>query len=250
MANETGTYAAEDRHRQAVALAEYVEWRRKLRRKCVEFGSPLPDDRTTRRKVSNALKRMLDIAGASAGLVLLFPLLAAIAIAIKVTSRGPIFFRQQRIGLNGKPFIILKFRTMHQHLCDTSGVLQTVTDDPRVTWIGNFLRKSNFDELPQLINVLKGEMSLVGPRPHVPGMLAAGLPYEEFDQRYMDRHMVRPGITGLAQINGCRGETNTELTARMRLEYDLIYIRAHSIPLDITVLGKTVVREFFKGNGY
>ncbi|MEM9630331.1 MAG: sugar transferase [Pseudomonadota bacterium] len=250
MANETGTHAAEDRHRQAIALAEYVEWRRKLRRKCIAFSTPLPEDRTSGRKIGDALKRISDIVGASAGLVLLFPLLAAIAITIKATSRGPIFFRQQRIGLNGKPFTILKFRTMYMHLCDTSGVLQTVADDPRVTWIGNFLRKSNFDELPQLINVLKGEMSLVGPRPHVPGMLAAGLPYQEFDQRYMERHMVRPGITGLAQINGCRGETNTELTARMRLEYDLIYIRARSIPLDVTVLGQTIVREFFRGNGY
>ncbi|MES0879869.1 sugar transferase [Roseibium sp. SCP14] len=250
MANKTGTYAAENSHRQVVALAEYVEWRRKLRRKSIVFSTPLIEDQTTRQKLEDFLKRTLDIAGASVGLVLLFPLLAAIAVAIKLTSPGPVFFRQQRIGLNGTLFTILKFRTMHMHMCDTSGVLQTVTDDPRVTRIGRFLRKSNFDELPQLINVLIGEMSLVGPRPHVPRMLAAGVPYEEFDRRYMDRHVVRPGITGLAQVNGCRGETNTELSARMRLEYDLIYIQARSIAVDITVLYQTIIREFFRGNGY
>ncbi|TYC52903.1 sugar transferase [Rhodobacterales bacterium] len=196
------------------------------------------------------MKKLLDLGGATAGLVLLAPLLTGIAVAIKLTSSGPVLFRQQRYGLNGKPFQVLKFRTMRIDMCDPSGVTQTVADDPRVTMVGRFLRRSNFDELPQLINVLKGEMSLVGPRPHVPGMLAAGVPYETFDGRYMERHCVRPGLTGLAQVKGYRGETRDEHAARMRLEYDLKYIETISVGLDIRIIAETVVREFLGGNGY
>ncbi|MEM9634581.1 MAG: sugar transferase, partial [Pseudomonadota bacterium] len=123
-------------------------------------------------------------------------------------------------------------------------------DDPRITTVGNFLRRSNFDELPQLINVLKGEMSLVGPRPHVPGMLANGVPYEDFDPRYLSRHQVKPGITGLAQVNGFRGETRNAYAASMRLHFDLEYIRRRSMFLDLKIIVKTVIKEFFKGNGY
>ncbi|MEM8701100.1 MAG: sugar transferase [Pseudomonadota bacterium] len=196
------------------------------------------------------LKRSLDIFGASAGLILLIPLLLAISVAIKATSRGPVIFRQERHGLNGTVFTILKFRTMYTHLGDGSGVAQTVCSDPRVTRVGSFLRKSNFDELPQLLNVLKGEMSLVGPRPHVPGMLAAGIAYEEFDTRYMRRHQVRPGITGLAQINGCRGATTDPVSARKRLDYDLEYLEKQSLLLDLKIIAQTIAREFFHGNGY
>ncbi|MBN9669380.1 sugar transferase [Labrenzia aggregata] len=195
-------------------------------------------------------KRLFDFSGAATGLLVLLPLLAAIAIAVKATSRGPVFFRQKRYGLDGSPFTVLKFRTMFVHLCDETGVDQTVENDPRITLIGNFLRKSNFDELPQLLNVLKGEMSLVGPRPHVPGMLAAGVPYEDFDERYMDRHKVRPGITGLAQVRGYRGETKERFAARMRLEYDLEYVDRQTLGLDIKIILDTITREFLKGNGY
>ncbi|WP_244287869.1 sugar transferase [Labrenzia sp. 011] len=195
-------------------------------------------------------KRALDLTGASLGLILLLPLFALIAVAIKSTSRGPVFFLQQRYGLDGALFTVLKFRTMHLHMCDTSGICQTVHNDPRVTRIGRFLRSSNFDELPQLINVLKGEMSLVGPRPHVPGMLAAGVPYEMFDTRYMDRHRVRPGITGLAQVKGFRGETKDRHAARMRLKHDLAYIERQSLSLDVKILTETIVQEFFRRSGY
>lgn len=197
-----------------------------------------------------ALKRTFDIAGAFAGIVLLFPLLAAIAIAIKANSQGPVIFRQMRYGKDGKLFEIYKFRSMYAEKCDSSGVRQTVAGDPRVTPVGDFLRRSNFDELPQLFNVLRGEMSLVGPRPHVPGMLAAGIPYEEFDPRYMDRHELKPGITGLAQVNGHRGETIKRRAAQMRLEYDLAYVEWQSFRLDMRILYQTVVRELFGGNGY
>nr|WP_319386310.1 sugar transferase [uncultured Roseibium sp.] len=196
------------------------------------------------------LKRSLDIFGAIAGLTLLMPLLLAISFAIKATSRGPVIFRQERYGLNGAVFTIFKFRTMYTHMGDGSGVEQTVCGDPRVTRVGSFLRRSNFDELPQLLNVLKGEMSLVGPRPHVPGMLAAGQDYEDFDSRYMNRHRVRPGITGLAQVNGCRGATTDPISARKRLEYDLEYQERQSLFLDLKIIAQTISREFLHGNGY
>lgn len=183
------------------------------------------------------------------GLVLLLPLLVGIALVVKLTSRGPVLFRQNRYGLDGVPFKVLKFRTMRADLGDASGIAQTVSNDPRVTPAGRFLRKSNFDELPQLINVLRGEMSLVGPRPHVPGMLAAGVPYEKFDGRYMDRHCVRPGLTGLAQVNGFRGETQTAWAARMRLELDLEYIEHQTFGLDMRILMGTFLREFLRGSG-
>lgn len=196
------------------------------------------------------LKRAMDTAGAAAGIILLAPLLLGLAIIIKMTSKGPILFRQERHGRHGETFVAYKFRSMYTDRCDSSGVQQTVKNDPRITPVGRFLRRSNFDELPQLFNVLKGEMSLVGPRPHVPGMLANGVPYEEFDPRYQSRHKVKPGITGLAQVNGFRGETKDAYAARMRLEHDLAYIGTQSIVLDIKIIIGTVVREFFKGNGY
>lgn len=196
------------------------------------------------------LKRALDIFGACIGLILLMPLLLATAVAVKATSRGSVIFRQERHGLNGDVFTIYKFRTMYTDLGDGSGVAQTVCGDPRITRVGSFLRRSNLDELPQLVNVLKGEMSLVGPRPHVPGMLAAGRAYEEFDSRYMCRHRVRPGITGLAQVNGCRGETADPLSARKRLEFDLEYLEKQSLLLDLKVIAQTIFCEFFHGNGY
>lgn len=195
-------------------------------------------------------KRAYDVIVAMVALVLLAPLFAALALAIKLSSPGPVFFRQDRYGRGGRLFSIYKFRTMDMEDCDRSGVAQTVENDPRVSRVGRILRKTSFDELPQLINILKGEMSVVGPRPHVPGMLAAGVPYEEFDPRYMTRHVVRPGLTGLAQVNGYRGETRTEHSARMRLNYDLEYISRQSISLDIRITLLTFWREFIRGTGY
>jgi len=202
------------------------------------------------KQTSNFLKRSLDLFGAVCGLVLLAPLFLLLAIAIKTTSRGPVLFRQDRHGLGGRTFKAYKFRSMYVEQCDQSGVRQTVKDDPRITPIGRFLRRSNFDELPQLFNVLKGEMSLVGPRPHVPGMLANGVQYEQFDPRYQLRHRVKPGITGLAQVNGFRGETKTARAASMRLYYDLKYIEVRSFFLDVRIIVNTVIQEFFKGKGY
>ena len=194
--------------------------------------------------------RIYDLLVAGIALIMLLPLLFGIAIAIKVTSKGPIFFRQERYGLNGETFMIYKFRTMAVDACDATGVRQTVKNDPRVTSVGHFLRRSNLDELPQLLNILKGEMSVVGPRPHVPGMLADGQLYEVFDPRYMLRHVVKPGLTGLAQVKGFRGETSNAQSARMRLEYDLRYVQRQSIPLNIWITFLTFWKEMFGGSGY
>ncbi len=218
------------------------------------FGAILDDGRSEAefnwRPAHLAVKRLVDIFGAAFGLLLLSPLLIAVAAIIKLTSVGPVFFRQERTGLDNKPFQILKFRSMYTDRCDLSGVAQTVADDPRVTPIGRIIRKTNIDELPQLINVLLGDMSLVGPRPHVPGMLAAGVPYEELVVGYERRHAMRPGITGLAQASGLRGPTIDTEPAVMRVVRDIEYIRSFSIWLDIRILFRTVVNEVLRGQGF
>lgn len=197
-----------------------------------------------------AAKRLVDILGAGFGLLLLSPLLIAVAAIIKLTSVGPVFFRQERTGLDNKPFQILKFRSMYTDRCDISGVAQTVADDPRITPIGRIIRKTNIDELPQLINVLLGDMSLVGPRPHVPGMLAAGVRYEELVPGYERRHAMRPGITGLAQASGLRGPTTEVEPSVMRVVRDIEYIHNFSIWLDIRILFRTLINEIVRGNGF
>jgi exopolysaccharide biosynthesis polyprenyl glycosylphosphotransferase len=197
----------------------------------------------------SAMKRMLDIVLAGLGLLALLPLLLIVALLIKLDSPGGVFFRQKREGLDGKLFSVYKFRTMRTELGDTSGVTQTVSGDPRVTPIGRFLRRTSIDELPQLINVLTGDMSLVGPRPHVPGMLAGGVQYRELVSYYDERHRVRPGITGWAQVNGLRGSTVDHRVAIARIDYDIAYIENWSLGLDLKILFLTVWREFTRGTG-
>ena len=182
------------------------------------------------------MKRVMDIAVALCALTVLSPFLLLFAALIRLTSSGPAVFRQQRTGLNGKEFTILKFRTMYSELADPSGVKHTVQDDPRVTPIGRFLRKFSIDELPQLVNVLKGEMSIVGPRAHAVGMLALGVPYNQFVRDYDLRHLVKPGLTGQAQIKGYRGEVVDEAHARGRVAEDLDYVRNLSIWRDIKIM--------------
>jgi exopolysaccharide biosynthesis polyprenyl glycosylphosphotransferase len=197
-----------------------------------------------------ATKRAMDVLGAGAGLLILAPLLIGIAIAIKLTSPGPVFFRQKRYGYHNRRFWILKFRTMYVDRSDQRGTHQATADDPRVTPFGRMLRKTSLDELPQLINVLKGNMSLVGPRPHVPGMLANGMLYEEFIPYYFQRHNVRPGITGLAQVRGYRGTTSRAEAALARVDCDLEYIQNWSLLHDFRILVITVVTEFLSGSGH
>jgi putative colanic acid biosynthesis UDP-glucose lipid carrier transferase len=192
------------------------------------------------------IKRIIDIFLAGATLIALLPLLAIVAIAIKLDSRGPIIFRQTRHGFNGKLFQILKFRTMTV-LEDGESVKQAKRFDKRVTRLGSWLRRTSIDELPQLINVLKGEMSLVGPRPH------AAFHDDHFDKiiaNYAFRQRMKPGITGCAQVNGARGETPTTGAMRQRVELDIWYIDNWSIYLDLAIMFRTMVEIVRGRNAY
>jgi polysaccharide biosynthesis protein PslA len=194
-------------------------------------------------------KRLLDVLLALVALFILLPLLLLVVAAIKLTDGGPVFFRQERIGRNGELFQILKFRSMRVDSCDASGVTQTVAGDKRVTGVGAFIRRTSIDELPQLINILRGEMSVVGPRPHVPGMQAAGQDYEKLVPYYGFRNLVAPGLTGWAQANGFRGETSKLISAVKRVEHDVAYIQNFSLLLDLRIILLTIRREFLSGSG-
>ena len=195
-------------------------------------------------------KRFIDIVIALVGLALFaVPMLLA-ALLIKLDSRGPILFRQQRIGLGNRSFEMLKFRTMY-HLESRQGRLrQTARHDPRVTGIGALLRRTSGDELPQLFNVLRGDMSIVGPRPHAPGTCAGGTPFELVTPYYHARHRVRPGLTGLAQVRGWRGETDTEEKLLRRVEADLEYIEHWSLWRDLAIVARTIVSVLRMRNAY
>jgi Undecaprenyl-phosphate glucose phosphotransferase len=186
------------------------------------------------------------------GLMLLAtsPAMALIALAIKLDSPGPVFFVQERFGFNNRPIRVLKFRTMYVDRGDPTGARQTVKDDPRVTRVGRLLRAFSLDELPQLINVIRGDMSLVGPRAHSVVMKAAGMLYHEAVDEYFRRHRVKPGLTGWAQIHGLRGETDTIEKAKRRVEYDLWYIDHWSLWLDLRIMLATVRVFFTRENAY
>jgi Undecaprenyl-phosphate glucose phosphotransferase len=188
-------------------------------------------------------KRIFDVGLALLILILTLPIALVIAIAIKLTSRGPVFFTQERVGLNGRVFNMLKFRTMRISSREESDLRWTCAGDPRRTTVGTFLRKTNLDELPQFLNVLKGEMSIVGPRPERPHFVEKFL--SEFD-RYNSRHMFKVGITGWAQVNGWRGDTSIA----KRLEYDLYYLRNWSLTFDLQIMTMTLMRIFNSKNAY
>jgi len=195
-------------------------------------------------------KRFLDIIVSATALILLAPVLGAVCILIKIESRGPVIFRQERWGKNCSKIRIFKFRSMYTEKGDESGVAQTIRCDPRVTKVGKLIRRLNIDELPQLFNVLKGEMSLVGPRCHAIGMLAAGVVYEDLVPSYHERHVMKPGMTGLAQMRGLRGPTDRASKARARIACDLFYVQNFTIWLDIAIIGKTIFVELKGGNGF
>ena len=192
---------------------------------------------------NQVLKRVLDLAGAILALILFSPLMLLIAFLVKITSPGPILYRQQRMGLDGKTFFTLKFRSMRQDAEKQTGAVWATENDTRRTTLGVYLRRFNLDELPQLFNVLNGDMSLVGPRPERPVLI------EEFKSKipnYMLRHKVKAGITGWAQINGWRGNTSLE----KRIEHDLYYIERWSVWLDLKILLLTVFKGFVDPNAY
>jgi lipopolysaccharide/colanic/teichoic acid biosynthesis glycosyltransferase len=204
------------------------------------------------REMRSALlaKRCMDVAVSALLLVLLSPLLLAVAALIRIDSPGPATFAQPRHGRGRKPFQVYKFRTMYINQCDRAGTIQAVAGDLRVTRIGRLLRRYSIDELPQLWNVLKGDMSLVGPRPHPIGMFAGGLPYEDLVPAYHLRHLVRPGVTGLAQVRGLRGPTLDPKVARMRVVSDVAYVMRFSMMLDLLILVRTVVIELRNARGF
>jgi Undecaprenyl-phosphate glucose phosphotransferase len=189
-------------------------------------------------------KTAFDRVAAALGLIVTIPLLAIIALAIRLDSAGPILFRQPRLGFNNCLFTMFKFRTMYHHQADLRCAQQTTRNDPRVTRVGRFLRRTSLDELPQLLNVLAGDMSLVGPRPHAPDTKAGGLLFHEAVADYRLRHRVKPGITGWAQINGWRGETSTRTHIEQRVAHDLYYIDNWSMLLDLRIMVLTLVRGF------
>jgi len=210
---------------------------------------PLASLQLTRLPLSRAeivQKRFFDLLFAALALVALTPLIIAVAILIKVDSPGPIFFVQRRYGFNQQPFRIIKFRTMRT-LEDGAVIRQTRRDDPRLTKIGRWLRRWSIDEIPQLFNVLTGDMSLVGPRPHA---LSHDHEYERRISLYARRHNVKPGITGWAQINGYRGEIDSEDKIRKRVEYDLVYIDNWSLWLDLKIIARTVLSPEAYRNAY
>ncbi|GHH56196.1 undecaprenyl-phosphate glucose phosphotransferase [[Pseudomonas] boreopolis] len=192
-------------------------------------------------------KALQDKIVAVLALMLLWPLMLAIAVGVKLSSPGPVFFRQRRNGLGGREFHMMKFRSMRVH--DDSGpqIVQATRNDPRITRFGAFLRRTSLDELPQIFNVLGGSMSIVGPRPHA---AQHNTHYEKLIHRYMQRHYVKPGITGWAQVNGFRGETPDLRTMKKRIQYDLDYIRRWSLWLDIRIIVLTAVRVLGQKNAY
>ena len=192
----------------------------------------------------NALiKRVFDIVFSGIGIVVLSPLLLIIACAVKFTSKGPLIFKQERVGLRNEPFMMYKFRSMRVLDEKEEKKAWTVKDDPRVTKVGKFLRKTSLDELPQLFNIFKGEMSIVGPRPERPYFVEK---FKEEIPRYMVKHQVRPGLTGWAQVNGYRGDTSI----KKRIEYDLYYIENWTFGFDIKIMFMTIFKGFVNKNAY
>jgi len=190
-------------------------------------------------RANRVKKRALDLAVTIPALFVLTPLLVMVAIAIKLDSPGPVFFRQDRMGRGNRIFRILKFRSMRVETSDANGARSASRDDDRITRVGRFIRATSIDELPQLINVLSGEMSLVGPRPHALGSTAGNELFWRVDRQYWRRHALKPGITGLAQIRGFRGATNTKRDIVNRLEADLEYQHGWSLLRDISILART-----------
>ena len=193
--------------------------------------------------VNRSCKRLFDLVGGALCIIIFSPVMLVTALLIKLTSKGPVIYTQERIGYQNRPFKMLKFRSMVVQEASAEVKKWTTKDDPRVTKVGKFIRKTSIDELPQLFNVMKGQMSLVGPRPERPFFVDK---FKEEIPRYMIKHQVRPGMTGWAQVNGLRGDTSIT----KRIEYDLYYIENWSLGFDIKILFFTVFRGFVNKNAY
>ena len=220
-----------------------------------QFGgigsNPVVSIREAPLKDWRALKKtVLDYGIGTVALIALLPLLAFVSLLIRLDSPGPALFRQPRLGFNNRMFLCYKFRTMRSDMTDLLAERQTTRDDPRITRLGRYLRKLSLDELPQLINVLNGTMSLVGPRPHAPNTKAADRLFAEVVQQYALRHRVKPGITGWAQVNGWRGETKTVDQIEQRVKFDLFYIENWSVWFDLRIIVMTVLREVASRNAF
>jgi lipopolysaccharide/colanic/teichoic acid biosynthesis glycosyltransferase len=189
---------------------------------------------------SRAVKRAMDLALAGSVILFLFPLLLLVSALIRIEDGGPVFFRQQRQGRNNRLFWIYKFRSMRVQQHDHAGTRSASLDDDRITLVGRFIRRTSIDELPQLINVLRGDMSIVGPRPHAIGSLAGQKRFWEVDPRYLLRHSLKPGLTGLAQVRGLRGATDTEADLRQRLQADLEYLDGWTVLRDLRIILGTI----------
>lgn len=213
----------------------------------VETSPAARQDRHSSPYLNSLQKRILDISIALLVLIILAPLLLTVAALVSGTSPGGVLFRQRRNGKNGKPFVILKFRSMYIDECESPIVVQAIRGDPRVTPIGRFIRKASIDELPQLFNVLRGEMSLIGPRPHAivhDELFLLSVP------RYAERFRACPGISGLAQVNGARGETPNASGVQSRVQFDLKYIENASLALDLKILAMTAREMVFSKSAY
>ncbi len=195
-------------------------------------------------------KDIMDRTIATLAIIGLSPVMAAVAIAVRYESKGPIIFKQKRFGFNNELVEVFKFRSMYTDMSDAAASKLVTKDDPRVTRVGRFIRKTSLDELPQLFNVLLGTLSLVGPRPHATQAKAAGSLYDEVVDGYFARHKVKPGITGWAQINGWRGETDTREKIEQRVKHDLEYIDSWSLGFDLYILGKTPLALLKSENAY
>lgn len=200
--------------------------------------------------LDDLLKRAEDVLLGTLLVILTLPVLVVAAVAIKLEDGGPIFFRQAREGFNSRHFQIWKLRTMRVETCETDEIRQASRTDSRVTRVGALLRRTSIDELPQLFNVLRGEMSIVGPRPHAPSTKAGDRVFSDIITTYAARHNVKPGITGWAQISGWRGETDTEEKLLKRLEHDLFYIENWSLLFDIYIIIKTAATSIFSRHAY
>ena len=192
---------------------------------------------------NQSMKRAVDVLGGLVAVVVFSPVMLIAAILVKTTSKGPLIYKQERVGLHNKPFYMYKFRSMEVQEESREKTCWTVKNDPRVTLVGKFMRRTSIDELPQLFNVLKGDMSLVGPRPERPQFVEK---FREEIPRYMVKHQVRPGMTGWAQVNGFRGDTSI----RKRIDCDLYYIENWTMGMDLKIILMTFFKGFINKNAY